>query len=153
MKIVSKLLACSVGFFAATQLHAVTNVLSDPVGFFKVPIATNANWLSAPMQPLATYRGTVLSVSGTNITFAGTPNFTVNQFNRVTNGALRLIQYMVIVRNDLHKNSTIPTGVATNDITGDWWKIIETPDSATIAVDPAFNTMSTTLEAGDTLEI
>src|SRR5438876_159114 len=42
MRIATRLLACSLGLLAVAQLQAQTNVVSDPVGFYKVALTATA---------------------------------------------------------------------------------------------------------------
>ena len=141
MRTAVKLLACSVGLFtlASAQAAAPTNVVSDPVGFYKVNINEGANFVSAPMHKVHAYRGVVSGVSGNTITFNGNPNFAVDQFNPVATPSPRN-QYIAIVRNSAGSNE------------GDWWTIQDTAAN-TITVDPGADTMTTATPAGTQIEI
>jgi uncharacterized protein (TIGR02597 family) len=139
MRTAVKLLACSVGLLTLASAQEAPNVVSDPVGFYKVTINEGANFISAPLHKVHAYRGVVASVSGNTITFNGNPNFAVDQFNPVAVPAARN-QYIVIVRNSAGSN------------TGDWWTIQDTTAN-TITVDPGADTMTTATPAGTQLEI
>lgn len=139
MRTAVNLLACTVGLFTIASLQAQSNVVSDPVGFYKVTVNEGANFVSAPLHKVHVYRGVVQSVSGSTITFNGNPNFAVDQFNPVSAPFARN-QYIVIVRNSAGSN------------TGDWWTIQDTTAN-TITVDPGADTMTTATPAGTQLEI
>src|ERR1043165_8867769 len=103
MRIAPRLLACSVGIFAVAQLQAQTNVVSDPVGFYKVTLTAGAGtFIQAPLHKIQTYRGIVSSVVGNAVNLNGNPSFTANAFNRATlpGGSAQFYQYILIVRND-----------------------------------------------------
>lgn len=143
MKIVSKLLACSLGLFAAMPLHAATNAISDIVGFFKVTLIPGPNSVSPPMQPLASFRGVINNITGvpgSNVTFAGNPNFTVNQFSPVTVSGFKRNQYVLMVRETSSTNA------------GDWWKI-ESNTADTVTVDVMGEDLSATIVPGTRFEI
>ncbi|MBI3878982.1 MAG: TIGR02597 family protein [Verrucomicrobia bacterium] len=146
MSIVAKITASSLGalaiLFATAPAHAQTNVLSDPVGFFKVPLAVGPNFLAAPLFRVQAYRGLVGGVAGSTVTFSGTPGFTNNQFG--PDGTTGNNQFMAIVRND-----AVPAG-GTN-ITGDWW-IITANTSNTVTLDPSQGPVSL-IGVGDQIEI
>jgi uncharacterized protein (TIGR02597 family) len=139
MRTAVKLLACSVGLLPLASAQAAPNVVSDPVGFYKVTINEGANFISAPLHKVHAYRGVVASVSGNTITFNGNPNFTANQFAPVTSPAPRN-QFIAIVRNSSGSN------------TGDWWTI-QSNTGNSITVDPGADTMSSATPAGTQIEI
>ncbi len=126
---------------------AATNVVSDPVGFYKIAINPGANAISAPLQEISTFKGTVASVSGDIITFSGTPGFGVNAFNPVTvNGSPRA-QYVAILCNDADKAANDP-----NNATGDWWTIAANAAGSVTVVNGG-DTISSFVAAGDQIEI
>jgi len=147
MKTAAKLLACSVGLFAAAQLHAQTNVVSDPVGFYKIPIVAGANTFSVPLPKVHSYRGLIASVSGSNITFSGTPNLTAGAFAQATAGAEQRYQFMVLVKNDADQ-----AGGASNNVTGDWW-LVDNNTTNSVTVNTGGDTLTSILGTGDQLEI
>ena len=123
MRTAVNLLACTVGLFTIASVQAQSNVVSDPVGFYKVAINPGANFIAAPLQKVHAYRGTVASVSANTVTLNGNPNFTVNQFGPLDGFS----QYILIVRND---NSANP------GIQGDWWNVTANA-AGTVTLDPA----------------
>jgi uncharacterized protein (TIGR02597 family) len=127
-----------VGLFTIASVQAQSNVVSDPVGFYKVPINPGANFISAPLHKVHAYRGTVSGVSGNVVTLNGNPNFTVNQFGPADGFS----QYVLIVRND---NSANP------GIQGDWWNVTANA-AGTVTLDPAQGSVAT-IGASDQIEI
>src|ERR1051325_2232174 len=145
MRIATSLLACSFGIFAAAQLQAQTNVVSDPVGFYKVTLTAGAGkFIQAPLHKIQSYRGIVSGTSGNIVNLNGNPSFTANAFNKATipGGSAQFYQYILIVRNDAS---------ATPGIEGDWW-FIESNTTTNITLNPSHGAVST-IGAGDQIEV
>lgn len=135
----------AIGFaLAGATAQAQTNVISDPVGFYKLPILPGqANTLSAPLHPIQTFRGTITNSTANTVSFGGSPNFAVNQFAPASGFS----QFILIVRNDADKTNGAP-----NNVTGDWWEIVSNTAN-TITVNPGADNLATHLANGDQLEV
>ncbi len=146
MRTVAQTAACAIGLLiGATQVQSAdpTNVLSDPVGFYKVNIGPGANFIAAPLQPMQEYRGARQSSTINSVTFSNTPNFVVNKYAPADG----FNQYILIARFDADK-----TIGAADNITGDWWTIVSNTTN-TVTVNPMSDNLSTYLGAGDQFEI
>lgn len=151
MRTAVKLLTCAFGIVAGASLvQAQTNVISDPVGFYKVNINAGANFMSAPLHAVHSYRGLVDSVAGNIVTLSGTPGFTVNAYGPALTGGpapISIPQYVMIVRQDSDTNS--PT---VGDYEGDWW-LITANAAGTLTLDPAQGAPTSFIGAGDQIEV
>ncbi|NJM55668.1 MAG: TIGR02597 family protein [Verrucomicrobiae bacterium] len=126
---------------------AATNVVSDPVGFYKIAIPTGPNMISAPLPNISAFKGTVASVSGNNINFSGTPGFTSSAFGPVTVGGMPRGQFLLIVCKDADEIDGSPANVA-----GDWW-VISNNSTTNVTVEPSGDVVGNFVEEGDTVEI
>jgi uncharacterized protein (TIGR02597 family) len=149
----------AIGFaLAGATAQAQTNVISDPVGFYKIPLNPGANFVSAPLHPIQTYRGSIASISGSTINFSGSPSFVPNAFAPVTNGLAGVFnQYIAIVRSTtkgevLTNNLFVPPVVTTNSYVGDWW-VITANSTTNITVNPGSDVLASHLNVGDQIEI
>jgi hypothetical protein len=124
---------------------AATNVVSDPVGFYKIAINPGVNPISAPLQKISVFKGTVAGVIGNTINFTGTPSFTPDAFDPITVNASARAQYVAIVCNDADKASGAP-----DNITGDWFTV---SDNAAGSVTVVNDGSLSLLAAGDQVEI
>lgn len=143
MKVAAKLLACSVGLFAAAQSHSQTNVVSDPVGFYKVTISPGANFVSAPLHKVHAYRGLVSTVVGNVVTFSGAPGFTASSFAPADGYS----QYVALIKNDSNTNSP-----SSGNFQGDWWNVTANGTNS-ITLDPSQGAPTTFIGAGDRVEL
>ncbi len=164
MRTVAKSFAVACGLIlAGTALHAQTNVVSDPVGFYKISIVPGGNVISAPMQPIQAYRGLAGARTANSVTFSTAASFAVNQFAPVTvatgTGNVQFNQYILVLRqtakgitftNTSFVNPANP--VITNNFSGDWWPIASNgTNSVTVTV--GADDLTTHMNAGDSLEI
>lgn len=128
---------------------AATNVVSDPVGFYKIAINPGANSISVPLPNISAFKGTVASVSGDIITFSGTPGFTANQFAPAVLGASMTprAQYLVIICKDADKAEGAPDNTA-----GDWW-LVQANSISSVTVANGGDTISAFVAPNDVVEI
>jgi uncharacterized protein (TIGR02597 family) len=114
-------------------------VASESVGIIQIPIVAGANFISAPLHKIHSYRGVVLSTTEDIITVTGTPGWTMNQFGPKDG----YYQFIVIVRK---------SGAISPNHEGDWWPTQGNSANALTVLnhwqDPA-----TALQAGDHIEV
>jgi uncharacterized protein (TIGR02597 family) len=73
---VVSLVLCAVGV-----AHSQTNVVTDPVGFYQITLQSNSDTIvSIPFTRLPDYLGTIASINNSNVTIAGSPGWTANQW-------------------------------------------------------------------------
>jgi uncharacterized protein (TIGR02597 family) len=142
MRKLTSFIACVAGAFAAAQVNAQTNVISDPVGFYKVTINAGANFISAPLHKVHAYRGLVSGVSGNTVTFSNAA-FTVNAFGPADGFA----QYIALIKKD--NNTNAPTA---GNAEGDWWKITANGTNS-VTLNPAQGAPTSFIGVGDQIEI
>jgi uncharacterized protein (TIGR02597 family) len=147
MRTAVTLIACTAALCAMPLVHGQATVVSEPAGFFNIPINPGANSFATPLHQVPTYRGTVASVSGSTVTLSGSPGFGTAVFNQRTLGGKTWTQYILIVTKDDVFNP--------NNVEGDWWLItgntansVNVDHFLTLALSPA-----SLIEVGDTVEI
>jgi len=88
MKAIWRLTVC-VGLLGLAEVaRADTNVVTDPVGFYKVDAWSNSDTIvTVPFTRSSAYVGLVDSVSESNVVIAGSPGWTVNQWVYPADGA------------------------------------------------------------------
>ncbi len=126
--------------------HVVTGpnweVISEPAGFYSLPLAAGANALSAPLHPLTAARGLVSSVNGNTVAVSGNPLWALNTYAPADGFS----QYVFMVINDAAAPSGSP------GIQGDWWTITgNTANSVTL--NTGSDNLAGLLAPGDTFAI
>lgn len=109
-------------------------------GLHKLSLSPGANFVSTPLQPKASFSGTVASSTANTVTLAGNPGFTANQFAFQSG----IAQYILIVVKDVSA-----PGVG---VTGDWWHVTANA-SGTVTVNNGSDNLATVLAAGDQVEV
>lgn len=154
MRNASVSLMCVIGILAGVQhTQAQSNVLSDPVGFYKIQINSSpstsvGNLIAAPLHKVHRSRGLVSSITSSNvINLNGNPNFTVNEFAPKSVAAASFGQYIALCRRD----ASVPGGGPTSS-EGDWW-VIASNTANSLTVLTGSEDISTLLANGDQIEV
>lgn len=129
--------ALAVGAFSLISAHG-QGAASQPVGLIQIPINAGANFISAPLHRIHTYRGVVSSVDSASLTVVGDPAWTVNQFAPLDG----FTQFIALVRG---------SGL-TPSHAGDWWPVLAN-DGNSLTLDTRDEDLPSALIAGDHIEI
>jgi len=96
MKSVYTLFAVGALLCAAASATAQTNVVTDPVGFYKIVAISNSDtFVAIPFTRPPAYMGLVESVSDSNVVVSGSPGWTVNQWVYPADGAASNTYYVL----------------------------------------------------------
>jgi len=100
MKVLCGLLSCVCLLWLAGVARADTNVVTDPVGFYKVDVWSNSDTIvTIPFTRSSAYVGLVDSVSGSNVVIGGSPGWTANQWVYPADGAASNTYYTLFRSN------------------------------------------------------